>query len=973
MRQFANAGPLRHAKIQLSTIFAAVILAFLPFRTANAQSLPPRNVTLTGNHPAEAVTRQPVAHANSTAQLNMDATLSLRNTSALEQLLRDQQNPSSPRYHHWLTPEQFTAQFGPTQQDADTVAQWLSSQGFHVTAISLTGRYVRFTGSVADAEHAFGTDIMAFGNGSAYSNITDPMIPAQFAGVVVGIRGLSNFLHSYAFSRQMASSATDAALQWNDGPLALLDSGPVAPLLQRSGMTASPDIIYDDYEAFGPSDFRSFYDEDTLISSGITGSGGDCLAIVGDSDYTAGAVTLFNSTFGLPASKITTILTDVDNPGTNDDELESLLDLEWSHVAAPGTPVNFYLGNDNTYAINPIVDCIQAAVTENLCGTISVSFGLCGVDASFLMGTMSPIYSQAASQGQTVFISAGDNGAAGLVLDPTMTYCVPGTSLKINEIGADPNVTTVGRTSFVPNYDGSGNNIGNVPESAWNDGHGNGATGGGVSAYYPKPSYQAAIHASGAPSSTMRYVPDIALVASPNNPGVFLAAPTSGPTPTIQCCIGGTSLSAPTWAGFSKLIAQLKHGRLGPLNPTLYSLAQMGQAAVGLRDVTTGNNSYNGVTGYDATVGFDLTSGWGTADFNTFAHSYISGVVPTATPTPTPSPTPSSTPKPTRNPTPTPTFAPPPVISSISSVIDVGGSFVISGSNFSASPVVNLFVATASGPINAGPLIPSSKSSTKLTVAIPVSVPLGQGFAEVQVVNTDQGFKGSNDAAALLQGSAAAGIPTLTQVNGVGLASTSSNPDYAVNNVKTVIPQGSTVNLTGTGFDAVNGVAVNVFCACTGGKVGPFYVSPGPGLTSTSFSFTLPADVPTGPGSIVVINRGADASYSLSSNGVSVPIGAAVTVTSVSQTGTTITVKGTGFSTLTVINLFNQQGSSTVNLGGLAGSVARIPLTIVSANQFRFTEPASAVAGPAYVQAINPPFLPYTSSGSDPGGAFTLK
>ena len=79
-----------------------------------------------------------------------------------------------------------------------------------------------------------------------------------------------------------------------------------------------------------------------------------------------------------------------------------------------------------------------------------------------------------------------------------------------------------------------------------------------------------------------RDVPDVALIASPNNPGVFMAAgPPSGPAPTIQCCIGGTSLAAPSWAGISKLIAQLKHGRLGPLNPTIYRLAQSGQAAVG--------------------------------------------------------------------------------------------------------------------------------------------------------------------------------------------------------------------------------------------------------------------------------------------------------------------------------------------------------------------------------------------------------
>ena len=149
----------------------------------------------------------PVAHANSAAQLNMEVTLALRNTTALDQLLRDQQDPTSPRYHQWLTNDQFTAQFGPSQQDADTVAQWLTSQGFQVTATSLQGRYVRFSGRVADAERAFATDIMTFGDGTSYSNTTDPMIPAQFAGVIVGIRGLNNFLHWKAFGNRSDSSS----------------------------------------------------------------------------------------------------------------------------------------------------------------------------------------------------------------------------------------------------------------------------------------------------------------------------------------------------------------------------------------------------------------------------------------------------------------------------------------------------------------------------------------------------------------------------------------------------------------------------------------------------------------------------------------------------------------------------------------------------------------------------------------------
>jgi hypothetical protein len=349
---------------------------------------------------------------------------------------------------------------------------------------------------------------------------------------------------------------------------------------------------------------------------------------------------------------------------------------------------------------------------------------------------------------------------------------------------------------------------------------------------------------------------------------------------------------------------------------------------------------------------------------------------------PTPAPTGTPTRTPTRTPTPKPTATPlpvPPVIGSIPKVVLVGSSLVIAGNHFTPGSVLNFFVATSSGPVNAGPFTPASESSTQLLVNVPDTTPLGQGFVDVQVVNTDTGFLASNQASALLQGLAAAGIPSLTAINGVGLAATSSDPSFATNNVETVVAQGKAVALGGTGFDTVHGVAVDLFCACPGGKVGPFFLNPGDhGLGGGAISLTIPASgpnsPPTGPGSFVVINKGSDGKFSRSSNAVSVPIGEKIAVTSITQTGATITVNGAGFSTLTVINFFNTQGSKVANLGGLGtGGAARIPLIVTSPGQFTFVRPAGAFPGASYVQALNPPFVPFTSSGNASGGAFTLK
>jgi subtilase family serine protease len=638
-------------------------------------------LALVDNHPTEVANLRPIAHANSAAQLNIVVTLGLRNRAQLDQLVQDQQNPASPRYHQWLTPAQFTAQFGPAQQDMDAVVQWLGAQGLKVTATSLALRYVRFIGTVADAERIFGTRIMLFGNGSAYSNVSDPAIPARFDGVISAVGGLDNFRHSMPLSHRSRVSpsaltaatgamGSDATADWSAGPLALLDSS-AAPTSGVPSRAPVPEVsVSGQGIAFGPSDFYSFYDQISPISGGLTGGGGDCIGIVGDSDFLASAVALFNSQFGLPASNITTVLADPVNPGIGDGELEALVDLEWSHAIAPGAATRFYLGNDNDASPNgSIVDAIQKAVNEDRCGTISVSFGLCGFAASFYPDTVSPIYAQAATQGQSIFIASGDTGAAALLADPALMACVPTTSRGINELGADPNVTQIGGTMFTPDYDASGNNVGDVPESAWNANDPNPtpppatmqlATGGGESAIYLKPAYQVGL---GVPNDGVRDVPDAALMAGlsgPNGPGAFIGIDNGG-TPQIQCCVFGTSLSAQLWAGISKLLAELNHGRVGPINTRLYALANAGLSANGFRDVTSGNNNFGAVTGFNAGLGFDLTTGWGTVDINTFINKFVPSPTPTSTPTSAPTPVATPTPSPASTPTPQQTATPVPV------------------------------------------------------------------------------------------------------------------------------------------------------------------------------------------------------------------------------------------------------------------------------------------------------------------------
>ncbi len=382
-------------------------------------------------------------------------------------------------------------------------------------------------------------------------------------------------------------------------------------------------------------------------------------------------------------------------------------------------------------------------------------------------------------------------------------------------------------------------------------------------------------------------------------------------------------------------------------------------------------NTLCGVSG----LALDSTSDLFAADtLDNRVLEFQNAIVPT--PTPTPSSTPTPTPTSTASPTPTPKPGVP-FISAVPQVIQSGNAFGITGSGFTSGSRVNFFVATAGGAINTGPFKPVAFTNNSLTVAVPASNPLGEGVVSVQVVNTDQGYVSSNIMLALLQGNPALGIPSITAINSNPISPQSIEPSIGLANVEAVVIQGTTVTVQGSGFDAVNGIAIDLFCACTGGKVGPFFIPPSLNLTSTVVNFSLPGSGPlspaTGPGSFVVSNRGSDGSYSVKSNAVAITIGQPITVTSVAQSAQQLTVFGTGFSSSTVINFFNTQGTSVVNLGGLAGGAPKIPLTLINSGEFIFNVPASAIPGASYVQAINPPFIPFTSSGNAPGGAFTLK
>jgi subtilase family serine protease len=569
-------------------------------------------------------------------------------STALDVLLANQQNPASAQYHQWLTPAQYGAQFGVSSADIATISAWLSSQGFTVNGVPAGSNAISFNGTVGQAEAAFGTSIhnLSYNGETHFANVSDISVPSAFGSLVTGVTGLHNF--------RLKSKARTSVVK--------------APV--KSAFTSS--ISGSHYVA--PGDFYNIYDETPLLNNSINGTG-VTIAVVGQTDVLATDIAAFRAASGLsvnaptldlvPAATyggcdpgIYTSITaaqkacDDGYPPTSDDLAESSLDLEWAGAVAPGATVAFI------YSQDVLGISLYYAIEANVAPIISLTYGLCEQGwGSTEINLLNGYFKQANAQGQTISVAAGDGGAAD---------CDAGTTaiegLAVDFPGSSPYVTDLGGTEFtdttgtywlsadatlaagtaVPGATYSA--TGYIPEMVWND-NTSGATfsagGGGVSAYFTKPAWQV-----GTPADSSRDVPDLSLNASDaHDPYLYCAAgscvtgfrASDGQTLTVA---GGTSFAAPNFAGILALIEQKTGSKIGNANPTIYALANSSTYKTSVfHDTTVGNNDDpctsgttgcpTGVTqvGYSATAGYDVASGWGSVDASQLVNAWT-GVTP---------------------------------------------------------------------------------------------------------------------------------------------------------------------------------------------------------------------------------------------------------------------------------------------------------------------------------------------------------
>jgi uncharacterized protein (TIGR03437 family) len=551
------------------------------------------------------------------------ATLYLRPSAdqqtALEQLLADQQDPDSPNFHRWLTPEEYADRFGLSRGDIAKLAAWLASEGLTVNSVARGRRWIVFSGSAATVGSAFHTAFHRYATDGEnhFANVTPPSIPQALADAVAAIGGLDNYELTPAYGKHRNVGGPDFTC---------------APTTQ--GLPCSLNV---GTHFLTPADIKTIYDLNPLKFDGT----GQTIAIIGDSDLNLQDIQTFRAEFGLPPNDPQLMRTGPD-PMSTANLLEADIDIEWSGAVAPGATIIY------VYAIS-VMTAVQYAVDQRVAPIISMGFGECEPRHSVLY---QPIAQQANAEGITWVASSGDSGAAGCDVQQALPQATKG--LAVQMPASVPEVTAVGGTEFndasgaywnATNNSQDGSALSYIPEEGWNDTFTLGylaSSTGGASIFFPKPAWQTG---PGVPSDGARDVPDIALSASWNHDGYWLYSDGQ------LMIVGGTSVTAPQFAGFLALLNEYLISKgatsspgLGNINPVLYHLAQTAPSA--FHDITTSNNVVpcmqgtpncaTGSFGYNAAVGYDLVTGLGSPDFYNLAVNWTNGSATTTTVTASP-------------------------------------------------------------------------------------------------------------------------------------------------------------------------------------------------------------------------------------------------------------------------------------------------------------------------------------------------
>ncbi|HEY4414980.1 MAG TPA: protease pro-enzyme activation domain-containing protein, partial [Verrucomicrobiae bacterium] len=443
-----------------------VILLFSSVMLATAAE--PGRKMLSGHVPKALAQLKAQGVLPATNRLSLAIGLPVRDPAGLDAYLQELYDRHSPNYHHYLTPEEFTARFGPTAADYDAVKEFARTNGFTITATHGNRLLLDVAGSVSAVEKTFQVTLRTYRHPKESRNFfapdMEPSVSAQLP--IADISGLDNYSRPH-------------------------------PNFQFRPTQVAPRLGSGSGGAYLGNDFRAAYAPGTTL----TGAG-QTVGLVQFDGFYAADITNYATAAGITAPPIQTVLIDgfsgASTGGNGNTEVS--LDIEMVMAMAPGlSKIVVFEGNPNNFIPNDVLNQMAA---NNTVKNLSSSWGWSGGPST----TTDTIFKQMAAQGQSYFSASGDSDAfPSSYVDNAGNVTAPASSPYITQVGG----TTLSTSSAGGQY---------TSETVWNWGYVSSAgayvgSSGGVSSYYSLPTWQQGINsfANNGGSTTKRNIPDVAL------------------------------------------------------------------------------------------------------------------------------------------------------------------------------------------------------------------------------------------------------------------------------------------------------------------------------------------------------------------------------------------------------------------------------------------------------------------------------
>jgi len=580
------------------SVFLLAGVCVLALAGSLSSALASTPLVLVGPAPQISAGSKVMGSVPSNTKIGITVMLEPREPAALAAYATAVSTAGSSVYRDYLTVPQFAARFGATAAQIAAVESSLRGDGLDPGAVTANGLSIPVTSTAGRLAQAFSTSferVALPGGRTAFANTSAPALGANVAGDVQAVIGLDTLSRSLPEGLQsVARHATSAAAP------DIVTGGP------QPCAAASSDG--ESYGAYTADQLASAYKFSSQYGAGDLGAG-QTVALFELEPNDPGDIAAYQSCYGTSAS-VSYVQVD-GGAGTGPGEGEAALDIEDVIGLAPRANIVVYQAPNSEQGL---IAEYTKIVTDDTAKVVSTSWGECEPGTAFnAASSENTLFQEAATQGQSVFAAMGDDGS-----EDCYGYD-SSTALAVDDPGSQPFVTGVGGTSLAT--------VGPPPaETVWNDGPSEGSGGGGISSFWPMPSYQ-----SGAPASLnvinadssksqcsahapagsyCREDPDVSADADEDTGYVVYYG--GGWT-----AIGGTSAAAPLWAAFTALANASGpcHGSpIGFANPALYRVGGSSAYASAFNDITSGNNDEFGTnTGlYPAGTGYDMASGLGT-------------------------------------------------------------------------------------------------------------------------------------------------------------------------------------------------------------------------------------------------------------------------------------------------------------------------------------------------------------------------